>query len=222
MILNSTPPKEWRVRLVNQRAPSEKVIFDVSPEFMESRTVNYRGHEPIHAPGQMTYYINTASRTFNISQIKLVSRTPKEADETIKTLHLLRGWTMPYFGEDSTLTEGQQFLRLQAATGGVNNINPELLGSEYRGMPPDVLLLSAYSNDDSHTKTGQHISKVPTVITNLSIPYPKDCDYIPSETHKVPVPTLMMVDISLSETHSPEEYEGFNLGQFKKGLLGGF
>ena len=197
MIENSTPTYgesgDWRVRLAAVRAPDEKVVFDVSPEFMETRSVNYKGHEPIQMPGQLTYYVNSASRTFNISQIKLISRTPKEADTTLKTLHQLRGWTMPYFGE-----------------------------SEPSGFPPNVLLLSAYSKDDAHTNTGQHISKVPVVITNLSIPYPVDCDYIPSETLKIPVPTLMVIDMSLTESHTPEEYENFNLELYKKGIMGGY
>jgi hypothetical protein len=93
-------------------------------------------------------------------------------------------------------------------------------GADLRGTPPAVLLLSAYSQDGDRTKMN-HIHRVPVVIQNVSIPYPADIDYIPS-TSGVPMPTIMTIDMTLTETHSPAEYSNFSLSDFKKGMLRNF
>ena len=102
----------------------------------------------------------------------------------------------------------------------------ESFGVEVLGAPPQVLLLSAYSNNKSVSgqRTGQHISRVPVVIQQLNIPYPSDVDYIPT-TQKygnTPMPIIMTVDITLVETHSPAEYERFSLEDFSRGILRSF
>ena len=186
---------EWRVRLVNQRNTDEKVIFDVTPEVSESRTVNYKNIEPVHNPGNVLAYVNSAARVFNITQIQFVSRTPNEAKKTIDTLHLLKGWCAPYFAKSEY---------------------------EIRGAPPDVLLFSAYSSNLHHGKP-QHISKVPVVLTSLNNPYPTDADYInANDDHNTPVPTIMTLDITLMEVHSGTELLKFNLANYKQGRLPGF
>ncbi len=96
----------------------------------------------------------------------------------------------------------------------------DVYGADLRGAPPQVLELSAYSHD-GHIGTRAHINRVPCVITSLSIPYPSDVDYFPT-VNGVPMPAIMMIDISLSETHSPKEYEEFSLTDFKQGRLRGF
>ena len=106
------------------------------------------------------------------------------------------------------------------------------------GQPPDVVLLSAYSKvpgdvgrvSDFNQQMG-HLNRVPVVITQLSIPYPSDIDYIPTAPNPnsnsgdkggVPMPTIMTIDMSLIETHSPLQYEKFSLSDFKNGTLPGF
>lgn len=108
------------------------------------------------------------------------------------------------------------------------------LGNELLGAPPPILLFSAYSRPTGSTteasstnvKTirwdiAQHINRIPTVIQQLTIPYPNDIDYI-TTTDNVPMPIIMNIDITLIETHSPNAYEAFNLDAFKEGRLQGF
>lgn len=216
-------PNRFRVKLVNSTNRSEYVAFKVTPDVIETRNVNYKAIDPIHAPGQMMSYQNTSSRAFNISQIRLISRTEIEAQETVQMLWTLRGWTMPYFGR-SSLTPQQQMLREQGFGDDPefaefeNSIN----GTELRGAPPAVLLLSAYSSDSDGGAYGKHISRVPVVIQSLSIPYPSDVDYIPAAGSGIPVPTIMTIDMTLTETQSPAAYTSFSLSDYKQGKLAGF
>lgn len=231
----STPEIEYRVTLRNSTATTEAVTFVATPELIEARNVNYKTVDPVHAPGQMFAYANTSSRNFNLSNVKLISRTPKEAAENLAKLWLLRSWTMPEFGK-SSLSDGQRNAREAQAISvqrsateqqmaELNNYYKDQVGVETRGQPPAVLLLTAYSREGTATGPNayaQHINRVPVVIQNLSIPYPADVDYIPAEGSNVPMPTIMTLDMVLMETHSPREYEQFSLSAFKAGKLAGF
>jgi len=205
---------QFKVKLQHPSDTTRKVVFEVTPELLENRAVNYKSLDPVHMPGQIFVYGSSSARTFNIANIRLVSRTPTEAQKNLEILHNLRFWTMPRFGRQT--------------------IEDRTLGQI--GQPPDVILLSAYSNvpgrigvpNDRSQRMG-HLNRVPVVITNLSIPYPSDVDYIPTlgnpaiaDPGGVPMPTMMPIDITLVEAHSPLEYEEFSLAQFKNGTLPGF
>ena len=109
-------------------------------------------------------------------------------------------------------------------------------GTEMLGAPPDVLYLYAYSsssNDGGGSGSarpatyGVNINKIPVVITSLNITYPDDVDYIPTYSNvdarkSEPFPIKMDVDITLVETHSPHEYEMFDLMKYKRGVLVNF
>ncbi len=231
----------------NAPAGARALTFDASPNVSESRTVNYNSLDPLHAPGQIQVYKNTSSRTFQISDIKLISRTVKEADENLKKLWTLRAWCMPRFGNSSTLDADQRFERDRKNGNDARRKDPKLkaklseidysatdFGTELLGAPPPILLLSAYSRGVGDTSkasaTGvsttrwdiaQHINRIPTVIQQLTIPYPNDIDYI-TTTNDVPMPIIMNIDITLIETHSPNSYEAFDLNAFKEGRLQGF
>lgn len=184
-------------------AKAESVIFDVTPDVIENRNVNYKTLDPIHMPGAINVYGSTSSRTFNISNAKLISRTKAEATANMKKVHLLRSWAMPYFGNSSQ----------------VNDKGIDLLGA-----PPEVLHLFAYSSNSqgsSKQKVPMNIHNVPVVIMNISIPYPSDVDYIQTEDN-IPFPTVMTVDIQLTETHSPLKYSTFSLSDYKNGILDEF
>jgi len=211
----------YAVRLIAVRNfPAESVIFRVTPTFSESRAVDYAQVTPVHMPGSIQVYRRTGSRTFSIGA-KFVSRNRAQATENMQYLQLLRGWTMPYFGE-----------RDYKSGGGTEQIAPggQTAKSEYKnsmlGAPPDVLYLYAYSSTvgDSSDRTGGtngrvNIKKVPVVITNLNVTYPDDVDYIPVEGTNEPFPVKMEVTVELIETHSPVGYEQFSLSMFKKGEL---
>lgn len=233
----------YRVKLVSQNtareglADQERVVFDVTPDLSESRRVNYSSVDPVHMPGQIFVYKNTASRTFSLSNIKLISRTQDEAEKNLNYLWILRSWMMPRFGSGSSTVSpyqqrrrdrirNRQYSEDQAASLQKRG----QLGTELLGAPPPVLLLSAYSKGfgqmtdqagDSQEMTKQHINNVPVVMDSLTIPYPSEIDYIKS-TSGVPMPTIMIIDISLLETHSAGEYERFSLDQYKAGILPGF
>jgi len=220
---------------------NRSVTFKVSPEVTENRNVNYKTLDPMHMPGQIYVYGATSSRTFQISNIKLVSRTVKEATDNMRILWLLRSWAMPYFGNSSTLGKQNIKNRASSSAGNAKSSNAASAdekvqqrqgrGTELLGAPPDVLLLSAYSPNSEYTTQGQNSSKtrltmtnihnVPVVVTNLTIPYPSDVDYIPTEDGQ-PMPRLMTVDVQLSETHSPQEYNQFSIQDFRDGRLVNF
>lgn len=227
VITNENP---FIVKLVEQTFNGQpnppRVVFYVTPDISESQSVNYNTIEPVHMPGQIFVYKNTTSRNFSLSNIKLVSRTTEEAETNLRYLWQLRAWTKPRFGINSqTLTSEQRANREIAR---INPNDPRLssieelrarqLGAELLGAPPAVLLFSAYSAGNSKM---EHIRRVPTVIQSLSIPYPSDVDYIMS-TNGVPMPTIMTIDITLAETHSPREYERFSLDNYRNGILPGF
>lgn len=212
----------YKVKLQNSRG--ETVTFDATPDLIETRNVNYGTVEPIHAPGQINVFKNTSSRSFNISNARLISRTQKEAERNLKRLWLIRSWCMPRFGK-STISEGQadarNIVRSESARSASSAADQtRIFGVELLGSPPEVLFLSAYSRSSGAGKT-QHIHRVPVVIQQLSIPYPSDVDYIPTP-NGVPMPTIMTIDLTLVETHSPNEYEKFSLDAFKTGNLGNF
>lgn len=221
----------YKIRLTTAAALSvqqirrQSVVFDVTPELVENRNINYKSYDPVHAPGQIFVYQNTSSRTFQLSNIKLISRTPKEASENLARLWTLRGWTMPNFGKGVPLngqSDSDQNDTLNSSQPSVREMIRQMSESSntkrFLGAPPPVLRLSAYSGPGVG-----HIRNVPVLITQISIPYPSDTDYIPTAEEKpTPMPTIMTIDIQLTETHSPNEYEQFDLQRFKTGDLSGF
>ncbi len=221
VVISATGPKpDYRVSLTRAGSAGttqvERVIFEVTPEFRESRQVLYKSIDPLQAPGSIYQFANTASRTFSI-EAKLTARSVNEASRNLAYMQYLRSWAMPVFGN-------------------VGNNAPA--GEDILGAPPAILLLTAYSpgkpslsstNKKVNTTTingyyvptpayGSNIYNIPVVITSLDIPYPSDVDYIPT-VNNYPVPMVTTVSIQLVETHSPNKYSGFNLQDFKNGTL---
>lgn len=188
-------------------------------------------------PGGIHVYGGTQSRSYQLSDVKLVSRTRSEASANMQRMNLIRSWCRPRFGEKN-ITQAENALKRQTEreraasilqqnqAAGVTSTQAQLdvlffddnqSYKEIIGTPPAILLFSAYSNQ---SKRG-NIYKIPCVITNLGITYPSDVDYIPTE-EGVPFPIITTVSISLTETHSPGEYERFSLDDFRQGRLTGF
>lgn len=230
----NTDQNPYKVKLTAAGYRGQTISFDVSPIVSENRNVNYASLEPLHAPGQIQVYRNTSSRNFQLSDVKIISRTIEEADKNLKKLWVLRGWCMPRFGKSSTLNLEQRTNRNDFAREdfGVDD-QADVFGTELLGAPPPVLYLSAYSktigSETRNTSTGslniwkiaQHLNRIPVVIQQLTIPYPNDVDYI-TTSKGVPMPTIMNLDFALIEAPSPNSYEGFNLDAFKQGILQGF
>lgn len=221
-------PINYKVRLVSvlglKTAFSSNdlysVIFDNTPDFSESGSVTYTPTSPVHMPGSIQSYKSTDSRTFSISS-DLISRNTADVSKNMRYLQILRSWRYPFFGKSGSTSSGQQsaFNRIQSS----GNVN--LLGA-----PPEILYLYAYStsNNDSRQLNGQlvNINRLPVVLTSLSITYPKDVDYLPSTPTPTgvtePFPVKLSIQISLTEAHSPVEYERFDLMAYKSGTLKNF
>lgn len=241
----SAQTTQFKVRLVsvvdlnNAFSPGNinSVIFEVTPSFSESGSVEYSAVQPVHMPGSIQTYKYTHSRTFNITA-HLISRNTADALRNIKYLQTLRSWRYPYFGNSGTTSATQQpaapslgqFNGNDAAMARIQNSTSDASG-ELLGAPPEVLYLYAYStsnNDkrglDSNNRV--NIDRVPVVLSSLNITYPEDVDYLPiniSPTQKTePFPVKMDVQITLLEAHSPTEYERFNLAAYKTGNLTNF
>ena len=225
------------------------VVFDVTPDLTENRNVEYKTLNPVHLPGSIYVYGSTSSRTFQLSNVRLVSRTTSEADNNMRMIQLLRGWTMPYFGDSGPLDINQQEARAafeqqrndpafqqaqtsarRAGLGGASDVSPYQTEAEQPsllGMPPEVLLLNAYSTLENQSTSGlrrkfaTNIHKIPVVIQSLSIPYPSDIDYVPT-SYGQPLPIIMSIDIQLIETQSPSNFRKFRLQDYHRGRLVGF
>jgi len=242
MAQNTPKENPYKVRLVSAGQGRQTVSFDASPTVSENRNVNYATLDPLHAPGQIQVYKNTSSRNFQISDIRILSRTIEEADRNLRKLWVLRSWCMPRFGNSSTLSDQQRDNRDERREGFPSDyeayptqerakLEGEYYGSELLGAPPPILYLSAYSRDvgteTTHGRKGattnvwrqmQHINTVPVVIQQLTIPYPNDVDYI-TASNGTPMPIIMNIDMALLETHSPNSYEAFNLNAYRQGIL---
>lgn len=205
--------------------PLRTFICHASPIVAESQSVNYETFDPVHAPGSILSFVNSPSRTFQLSDVKLISRTSAEASRNLAYINLLRSWTKPVFGQGFTSTsvdkETNKTITTQQTTQPSTGEQPFLRSNrDILGSPPKVLEFSAYSSYNQQ-KYG-NINGVPVVITTLNITYPNDVDYIPSKDNNVPVPIIMSIDIGLTETHSPAEYSRFNINDYRSGKMVNF
>lgn len=217
---------------------SSQVAFNVTPSFSETRSAEYTPVTPVHMPGAMQVYKHTNSRQFEITA-HFISRNVADALDNMSNLQKLRAWLMPYFGSTDTLTASNKVARQNASYGDSTEERDALVkrriqteGVQLRGAPPDVLYLYAYSssaNDLRGIGPRVNINRVPVVMTSLGITYPEDVDYIPvydttsaPSSGSEPFPRKMDVSISLVETHSPREYEQFDLLSYKLGNLPNF
>jgi hypothetical protein len=168
------------------------IIFDVTPTIAESRSINYNAFDPLHAPGEILKYKNTASRTWNISA-KLVSRTIEEATKNLDNLNLIRSWAMPFYGTGTAAYAGERL-----------------------GAPPPILTLQAYGENmvgpvkcvmDSYNWT--YPNDIDYIQANTV-----DAG---GSTVKVPFPVIIDITISLKETWSPAELSAFDLNKYRSG-----
>lgn len=112
----------YGVRLTSQTS-SEVVVFNVMPTIAENRTASYDEVPMPHHPGVLIKYNHSGARTWNVSNIKLISRTIAEADKNQEIINTLRGWMMPYYG-----------------------LGTEHSAKSKLGAPPDVLIFTAYGD----------------------------------------------------------------------------
>ena len=179
------------------------VVFEIMPSIVENRNVQYEPVAPPQFPGAFQKYRGTDSTTWTINAT-LAARTSIEARDNYKYLQTLRGWTMPFFGH---------------GTASSTKYKSKL------GAPPPVLKFRALRKGI--------IEQVPVVITSLNWDWPRDVDYLQvaadgatvvdqnndSKLTDIPFPAVMQVAISLVESFSISEFNGFNLEQFYAGNM---
>ena len=232
----------YKVKLRSQ-VTNIVVSFDVVPDISETRNVEYKQFNPVHSPGTIYAYSHTASRIIAINNARLISRTPLEASRNLARLNILRSWTMPYFGQNAGEFPSP-------GTGEMTNLigsPPDVLSlyafargplaNNQMGMDTESGALNVPTQGETERTQATNFHNIPTVINNLQITYPSDVDYVPTEdaTFKFgggqaaivikagePIPTIMAVDIQLWETHSPSEFNQFNLAKFRAGVLDTF
>lgn len=167
------------------------VIFDVMPEVFESRSAEYEAVQPPQAPGAFQKYKGTSSTQWTVNAT-FICRTTEEATRNLIYLNQLRSWVMPYFG-----------------------VRTRQQNQNKTGAPPPVLEFSGW-------RKGM-VGPVPVVITSLQWTFPRDVDYIPareltdSGNINIPFPTVLTVSISLIESFSAEQLNGFNRNRFELG-----
>lgn len=187
---NKSDPSTLFVTLRSHQNPSEFVRFNVTPVIGESREATYEEVAIVHHPGQILRYKSSSTRSWSLNT-KLISRNPEEASKNLKTLNLIRGWVMPYYGYGTAETD------------------PNRLGA-----PPDILLFSAYGAK----MIPEHPTVL--VSYNTSYPNDIDYIQTDSSFGDVvPFPVILNIDLTLKEAWSPIEYSSFDLKSYKRGDL---
>lgn len=238
----TSSPGEFKVRLVSvldmlNNAPGDikRVIFEVTPTLSETQGVEYASVQPIHMPGGIQVYKFTNPRQFEVSA-HFISRSVADALLNMRYVQTLRSWTRPFFGQSETNITPKPGLQQapsnkDSSAAGIEQIQgaSNKDGVNLLGAPPEVLYLYGYStvqNDARQGMSGINLNRIPVVITNLSINFAEDVDYLPvnifPDAHTEPFPVKLDVSITLVETHSPTEYERFSLDAFKSGTLRSF
>lgn len=191
---NNDKTKELKVKLVSQPL-NETVVFEVMPSISESRNAAYDEFTPLQHPGDMLKYRATASRSWSLST-KLVSRSSEEATKNLKTINIIRAWTMPFYG-----------------VGTENDPSTK----QYLGSPPQILTLTAYGK--------MMIGPVKCVLESYNWQFPDNVDYLPAYPDggesgpPSPFPVILNIELQLKESYSPAEFSGFSLSKFKNGEL---
>lgn len=184
---------------------SRKVVFKVTPDVSENKSVSYIPITDIRSAGSIHIFIGSPGRTFGISA-KFVSRTADEARENFKALHLLKGWTVPEKGYESRGADGARF---DGDTPRIVNLYG--YGQQIKGIPTVLTSLGiTYPSDVDYIKFA--INDGGEKSTTASIP------------------TIMSLDIQLQEVRSADELTGdpnksetaFNIKKYKNGELGGW
>lgn len=206
-----------KIQLVSPRT-GRRIVFDATPSFNESQSVNYSPISVVQTPGAFMRFEGSTGRRFDLSEIVLVSRNGVEARQNLVYLHTIRGWCKPYFGD------GKQSDRSVIAQWEDSN-SRELV--DWQGAPPEILRFSAYTN----TTKDSIKHRIPVVIENYTFNYPNNTSLIRTAVQDgladdpfgdTPFPIMMTIGLSLSETHSPDELNAFDLISYRNGILPGY
>lgn len=169
-----------------------EVVFDIMPEVSEQRSVEYEALAPPQLPGEFQKYKGTKSTQWTITGTFAAS-TREQAAKNYLYMNTLRGWTMPFFGD-------KQIARSEGKL----------------GAPPPVLDFSGWRG---------LVGTVPVVITSLSWNWPKEVDWLPTgildevNGEEIPFPAVMQVTINVTESFSAEQFNAFDIVEFRNGRM---
>lgn len=172
------------------------IEFLVMPEIVENRSISYEAVAPPQFPGAFQKYKGTESVQWQVNAT-FIARTTDEATLNLKYINMLRGWTMPFYGD-----------HIQFSDRFKNRL----------GAPPPVLRFRGLRKS--------MIGEVPVVITSLSWNWPKDVDYLPATSpdgtqSNIPFPAVLQVSIQLVESFSTDQFNQFDLEEYLKGNMVG-
>ena len=132
---------ESQQTIANESVPGEtnsgnflnEVIFNVTPEVSESRTIDY-DNQGLQSPNGIVAYRTTGNRSFSITS-RFVSRNYTEATLNYLSTNLLRSWTVPQ--SLGSLSGRPPILRLNGYGNQFYNI-PTVISSLSFSFPEDV------------------------------------------------------------------------------------
>ena len=180
---------------------SNTVAFVIMPEIAESRTVEYEAVAPPQSPAAFQKYKGTSSVQWSVNA-RLASRTTQEATENLRIINMLRGWTMPYFGENTRIDFPNKLgapppvLTFSGFRGQMVGPVPVIITSLQWQFPQDVDYIPAEEFDITDSESGKYMSTTGRLI---------------------PFPTVITVAIQLVETFSTDQFNGFSLSDFRVG-----
>jgi hypothetical protein len=171
------------------------VKFLVMPEVFESRSVEYEAVAPPQSPSAFQKYKGTAPTQWSVNAT-LTCRNINEATANLEIINTLRGWTMPFFGENTRVAY------------------PKKLGA-----PPPVLWFSGFR--EQMVGPVQVVMTSATWTFPQDVDYIPARGYRTNSREPtgelVPFPTVMKVQIQLVESWSTDQFNGFDLSKFRAG-----
>ncbi len=170
------------------------VEFLVMPEIVENRNISYEAVAPAQFPGAFQKYKGTDSVQWSINAL-FVARTTDEATDNLRYINRLRGWSMPYFGENTAADYKEKLgapppvLKFSGWRGGILGERPVVITSLNWNWPRDVDYIPARATDR---------------------------DGVEGEAN-IPFPSVMSVAIQVVESFSTTEFNQFSLKDYRAG-----
>lgn len=198
--LGRTQAQEDRSHIVTL-ADSEGYVLEflVMPEIVENRTVEYEAVAPAQFPGAFQKYKGTSSVQWSINAT-LISRTSDEASVNLRHLNRLRGWTMPFFGQNTRVNFPTKVgapppvLKFKGLRKGIIGEVPVVITSLNWNWPKDV----------------DYIPAQELVLIEGEQAFGKK---------NIPFPTVIQIAIQVLESFSTDEFNQFSLVDYRTGDL---
>lgn len=195
-VMDTSPaPSRDHLFSLTSKQTGDMVEFVVMPEVVENRDIDYEAVAPLQFPGSFQKYKGTSSVVWQLNAT-LISRTTAEATQNLQILNRLRGWTMPYFGENTAkefptkIGAPPDVLTFKGLRDGMIGPVPVVIKSLNWNWPKDVDYIPAYSLT---TDNGDG--------SNATIPFP----------------TVIQIAINMVESFSTEEFNNFSLSDYHLG-----